>query len=295
MSAADPSDPTTPAGWRILERAGLGRFVSRVVYRRPDGSTVEWTSRRARKGLGIGPLDATPAAGRRPVPARTWWIAILFSVGSCCFALGSLPGYLADVSARVDGLTYFVGSIFFTSAAFLSFREAAAAGGAAVGRRILWLRPHSIDWWATVVQFVGTLYFNAMTFLALYDGWSLEESRRLVWRPDVIGSVCFLVASYLAWAEVCHSVGRLRLREWSWWIAVLNLAGSVFFGVSAIGAFVNPSTGEVTSLRLDNGGTFLGALCFLVAAVMLVPEARFTPGAADTLDPPPRPAAAPPS
>ena len=43
---------------------------------------------------------------------------------------------------------------------------------------------------------------------------------------------------------------------------------------SAIGAYVNPETDNVTNLRWDNGGTFLGALCFLIAAVMLIPEAR---------------------
>jgi hypothetical protein len=89
-----------------------------------------------------------------------------------------------------------------------------------------------------------------------------------------VGSICFLIASYLAWAEVCHSTGRLRLGDLSWWIVTLNLVGSVFFGVSAIGAYANPETGDATNLRWDNGGTVVGALCFLVAAVMLIPEAR---------------------
>ncbi len=103
-----------------------------------------------------------------------------------------------------------------------------------------------------------------------------------MWRPDVIGSICFLVASYLAWAEVCHSVGRLRFRELAWWIVLLNLLGSVFFGISAIGAYSNPHTDEVTNLRWDNGGTFLGALCFLIAAVLLIPEARSVRAPADS-------------
>ena len=131
-----------------------------------------------------------------------------------------------------------------------------------------------LDWWSTAIQLVGTFYFNVMTFLALHDNWSVSQEDRLVWRPDLIGSICFLVASYLAWAEVCHSAGRLRFRDLSWWIVVLNLLGSVFFGISAIGAYVNQDTGHVTNLRWDNGGTILGALCFLVGALMLIPEAR---------------------
>jgi hypothetical protein len=113
-----------------------------------------------------------------------------------------------------------------------------------------------------------------MTFLALNDNWSVSQDDRLVWRPDLIGSICFLIASYLAWAEVCHSIGRLRLRDLSWWIVTLNLVGSVCFGVSAIGAYVNPDTGDATNVLWDNAGTVVGALCFLVAAVMLIPEAR---------------------
>jgi hypothetical protein len=205
----------------------------------------------------------------------------LFAVGSLCFALGALPAYLDLVSARVDGLTFFIGSILFTAAAYLSFLEAANSPATieveAVRRRRFRLagwRPRSIDWWATAIQLVGTLYFNVMTLLALNENWSVSQDNRLVWRPDVAGSICFLVASYLAWAEVCHSMGRLMIRELSCWIVVLNLVGSIFFGISAIGAYANPDTGEVTSLRLDNGGTVLGAVCFLIAAVMLIPEAR---------------------
>jgi hypothetical protein len=285
-SAGKPLLPAAPSGWQLVGTAGLGPFVTRATYRRPDGVEVEWTSRRHRKdhGLRVVLVPArTPAPAVHPirVPRRTWWISGLFAVGSICFALGALPAYLDRVSARTDGLTFFVGSIFFTAASYLSFVEAANSPDAIQGGPVSHLpfrladwRPRSIDWWATAIQLVGTVFFNVMTLLALHDNWSVSEENRLVWRPDVIGSICFLVASYLAWAEVCHSVGRLRFRDLSWWIVVLNLLGSVFFGISAVGAYVNPDTGDVTNLRLDNGGTVAGALCFLVAAVMLIPEAR---------------------
>lgn len=286
--------PETPPGWTVLDRRGLGPFTSRVRYRRPDGVEVEWTSRRHRKGQGLAPVPTTDhlvELHRVPVARRTYWIAGLFAVGSVCFALGSLPFYLADVSPRVDGLTFFVGSIFFTAASYLSFAEVANSSdavlpGPARHRRFIpfrW-RPHSIDWWATGVQLIGTFYFNVMTFLAMYDGWNIDQARRLVWRPDVIGSICFLVASYLAWAEVCGGAGRLRFRDVSWWIVALNLLGSIAFGVSAIGAFTL-SDGDVVSLRLDNGGTVVGAVCFFVAALLLIPEAGTARTPVDADDP----------
>ncbi len=48
-----------------------------------------------------------------------WWVAFLFAVGSACFALGATPPYAAWVGVEADGITYFVGSLFFTSAAWL--------------------------------------------------------------------------------------------------------------------------------------------------------------------------------
>jgi hypothetical protein len=289
-STKRPPSLAAPADWDLIASEGLGPFTTRAEYRQPDGVEVEWTSRRHRKGQGLRVLRVPASAPslvveRLPVPRRTWWIAGLFAVGSICFAVGALPAYIGAVSSRVDGLTFFVGSIFFTSASYLCFVEAASAPGA-IGPSpvhhlpfplVAW-RPRSIDWWATAIQLVGTVYFNVMTLLAMDEHWSASEEDRLVWRPDVIGSICFLVASYLAWAEVCHSAGRLRLRDLSWWVVVLNLLGSVFFGISAIGAFVDPHTGDVTNLRWDNGGTIAGAVCFLIAAVLLIPEARSARG-----------------
>ena len=282
----EPVLPAAPTDWQLVATEGAGPFITRATYRRPDGVEVEWTSRRHRKGqglrlLGMPPSAAAPRGGpcacsTTDVVDRGFVRRRLDLLRARCAA-----GYLDVVSARTDGLTFFIGSIFFTGASYLSFVEAAdspdALQAGSVHRlrfRAAGWRPRSIDWWATAIQLVGTVYFNVMTFLALYDNWSVSQENRLVWRPDVVGSICFLVASYLAWAEVCHSAGRLRFRELSWWIVALNLLGSVFFGISAIGAYVNPDTDEVTNLRWDNGGTFLGALCFLIAAVMLIPEAR---------------------
>ena len=63
-------------------------------------------------------------------------------IGSACFALASLPA-ASSASQRAVGVTYFVGSIFFTSAAFEQLRT---AGGNAIELR------------AAVIQFLGTLF-----------------------------------------------------------------------------------------------------------------------------------------
>ena len=56
-------------------------------------------------------------------------------------------------------------------------------------------------------------------------------------------------------------------------IGVINLVGSVAVGVSAVAAFVIPSTGDIWNAELANLGTLAGAVCFLTAAIlMLSPE-----------------------
>ena len=57
-----------------------------------------------------------------------------------------------------------------------------------------------------------------------------------MWRPDAYGSVCFLVSSAIAFAEAGHRWFSWRPGKRDWHITALNMWGSVFFGISAVGA-----------------------------------------------------------
>jgi hypothetical protein len=251
---------------------GLGG-ITYVDHRRPDGLVVRWESRHHRKHLAHAGADGSTWWAPR---ARGWWIAVLFAVGSVLFALGSVPGYGSAVGARWDSVTYFIGSLFFTSAAFLTYREAVdAAPGAQdnpAHRRFFVYQPERIDWWATAVQFAGTLYFNVSTGVAVSADLTAQAAHQHVWRPDAIGSACFLVASLLAWYEACHGWAAWRPHSRSWWITLVNLLGSVAFGLSAVAGYISPATGQVRNLAGANLTTFAGAVCFLVGAVLLLPE-----------------------
>jgi hypothetical protein len=208
--------------------------------------------------------------------AVAWWIAVLFMVGSVCFALGSVPAYANWVGAAADGTTFFVGSIFFTSAALLVYLEAVNSVRSLEDTpsrvRLLSWEPARIDWWAGLIQLAGTLFFNRSTFQALQANLTPTEANQMIWRPDALGSICFLVASALAWAEAGHGWMSWKPRDISWWIALLNLAGSVAFGISAIASKIVPTNDQPRSLAISNLGTFIGAICFLVGAFLLLPE-----------------------
>jgi hypothetical protein len=126
-----------------------------------------------------------------------------------------------------------------------------------------------------VVEFVGTLFFNLTTFRALDTALDNPAYDRVVWAPDALGSICFLVSGYLAYMEVCGAYTCWG-RSLAWRIAAVNFAGCIAFGISAVAAYIVPSTGSALDLAAANGFTALGGLCFLVGAVLLLPEAAPT-------------------
>jgi hypothetical protein len=179
------------------------------------------------------------------------------------FAVGVIPWYAAAVGPVADAATFFTGSIFFTAAGFIQL--------ALSGRRPP-KRSSSIadfwDWWSAAVQFVGTLLFNVSTGAVLVRAIQDAATAATGWVPDAWGSIAFLVSSCFALIaayrqdELWDRDARTAHGVW------LNMAGSIFFGFSAVGAIVLPTTDELVDPRWVNLGTFLGAICFFLAAVL---------------------------
>ncbi len=210
-------------------------------------------------------------------------IAWLFIIGSACFAVGSVPAFLNAVGGLVDGIAYFVGSIFFTTASFAQLVQAQSPAMTGVDqaqqdtrapvRFWNWL-PHDRNWLAAVTQFPGTLFFNVSTLVALADNLTVDQADRHVWRPDFFGSTLFLVSSAFALFAVSDHVFRVQRRSVPWRIAWLNMVGSILFMASALASYIIPSTDEVVSARVSVAGTLLGAVCFLIGAILMFPAWR---------------------
>jgi len=207
-----------------------------------------------------------PARSLRPIT----WMGWLFVVGSACFAAGVPLSQAQSLAPTVAAAIFFVGSIFFTSASSVQMRLAWVAMRP---RALLNLRDY--DWSSAAVQWVGTLFFNVTTLAALIQvAGTKPVSDQVVWRPDAVGSVLFLVSSAVALTPESRKARHEHVRGRSWAIAALNMVGSVFFGISAVGAYVVPDTDEVLNSAWANGGTFLGAVCFLVGAWLVIPIRR---------------------
>ncbi len=203
-------------------------------------------------------------------------------LGSLCFALGAFPP-TASALGSAAAAVFFIGSLFFTAAAHLQFFEATNEGDdledRARTKRLFGVRSGSLGWWAAAIQLIGTVAFNVSTFSALPD-LTAQQEEVLVWAPDVVGSICFLVASALVIIETHDRIRGVLFRSLESRIAAINMLGSVAFAISAIGAFVVPSTGELLSLPLANAFTFIGAVLFFAGAALLIPAMRPEPKAA---------------
>jgi uncharacterized membrane protein YhhN len=190
---------------------------------------------------------------------RERWMALLFALGSACFVIGPFPGYLQLVGAGADGVTFFVGSILFTAGGALqtslAFPERHSGG------------PARAALVAAVVQSAGTICFNVTTYRAMHVALSNSAYNRLVWRPDALGSICFLVSGAVAYRASARR-GWLPVRGGpGWWEPAVNLLGCIFFGIAAVAGHVVPSTGSMLDLAWSNWNTVLGAVCFLACAV----------------------------
>ena len=126
----------------------------------------------------------------------------------------AVPGYVDLVGPEADAVTFFVGSLLFTAGGAMQTWLAFPERGAAL--------------WAAAIQSAGTLFFNATTFRALDTALSNPDYDALVWRPDALGSVCFLVSGVIAYrapraglaaagqparVHLLRDLGRRRLRR----------------------------------------------------------------------------------
>ena len=207
-------------------------------------------------------LDHRPSPGDRGAwwaPRRaTWWITVLFTVGSLLFFLAPFPGFVQLFGSAAAGVAFFAGSVLFTAAAVIQCALTVRSRDA-----------RAIDWVSGAVLLAGTVLFDVNTFRALQTGLDDPEYNRLVWAPNLLGSLCFVVWGYLAYVQVCGGFDpwpRHRARAWT--ISAIFLVGCVAFGVSAIASRYVPATGSVADLAAANVAIVLGALCFIAGGLM---------------------------
>ncbi|MFC9790541.1 hypothetical protein [Rhodococcus sp. NPDC127528] len=188
-----------------------------------------------------------------------------FAIGALLFALGSAPWISTAMGSASANTVFFVGSWFFTGAAFVQLVLSGAATTTDRGKPAI-----RAEWLSAAIQFLGTLLFNVSTGAALH-AHTIKGEEHLVWNPNAEGSVAFLASSALAVLILLRANQFWEPRSKDWQSVWLNMLGSIAFGVSAVGAFITHE-GTVIDQALAVGGTFVGALCFFSASAIYLGE-----------------------
>lgn len=289
-----------PADWEKVESGGATPFEeSQALYRLPDGSEYVWEARRHRKRR--GPQKATrraaavaeraPEAGSENpwlefyAPHRlAWWVAVNFIAGSALFTLGasgaSFPEFFAGAGSLIADVSYFAGALLFTIGIYLQVLEGLNSSDY-IGlerpydrRSFVWFawRPRRLEFVAPFILLIGSLFFNAETSLALGSAFGWLSLPVLVGLTSLVGAVGFVVSTYLQLVEVCHSYFGLRPHEISWWVAALNLAGSVGFLVGSAFGFDVPGLSSPEESLITQVSFLIGSILFLAGSYLLLPE-----------------------
>lgn len=189
-----------------------------------------------------------------------------FMIGSAFFAVGSAPGLSTALGTSGSNLLFFIGALFFTTAGLIQLFLSGAVSvevDYAPGRMV------RAEWLTAATQSFGTLMFNVSTTAAL-RAKSLSSQEHFVWNPDAAGSVAFLVSGVVAFIAYAHVARHWDLGTRAWWSVFVNFVGCVAFAISAVGAYLLPS-GDALDASVANYGTFIGALCFLIASLIVLP------------------------
>ncbi|MBN0048468.1 hypothetical protein JS756_31070 [Streptomyces actuosus] len=264
----------------------VGPFTTRRSWRLPGGGTAVWESRLARR-RGVLSVRAPGAPAGRHVPAEPAALArlrrlnavasIAFVLGGGLFAAGAAVAQLGSGDAATSASIYFVGGLFFNTGGYVALLQVINAprrpGGheaRLVTRPWQWwsYEPMRVDWLSAFLLFAGTLVFAVNLLNSFLEGLTVQQVNRLIWVPDVVGCVLFLVSGHLGFAEICHGQPCLRPHRHGWWIVAVNQLGSVLFMSSALAAFTRPATGSPLNADIANWGTFTGALCFSAAGLL---------------------------
>ncbi len=185
---------------------------------------------------------------------------------------GAVMPVVQVIPDAVATVTFFIGSSLYLIGA------SAQVLGEFVASRRARSSPHgttrSMARWSLVggaVQAVGALLFQTNLTAAFARDLSIAQQERLLWVPDLLGSVLFLTASAIFFRLHRPIQGRKEDGDQRH-LALLNIIGSAFFIVSAVGAYVSPLTGEEIYPMIANLGTLIGALFFLISSLPGLPR-----------------------
>lgn len=203
-----------------------------------------------------------------------WWIAMTFIVGSILFAAGAALPLIPEFPIAVINVTYLVGSSLYLIGASVQFVQGRRMkindrGDATAVRRFANKNSR-----AAAVQAFGAILFQTSMTGTLINALSVTQQERIIWAPDLVGAACFVTASSMFFTLSYPIQQRQENRVSARFLAMLNIIGSMFFVLSALGAYIVPLTDQSIYPEVANVGTFIGAIFFFISSIPGLPPKR---------------------
>jgi hypothetical protein len=220
----------------------------------PDGV---WNSRWHRKGRTEEHTSAR---------AVSWAIAVLFTVGSVLFVVGAIGAFRDAGWVRWANL---IGSTLFSIGAMLAVVEVRAALVAlheTPTTAHLWRNPGGR---AALIQLPAAAFFFQIAMIAgAASGLDWLQTDAFLWTPSSIGSVGFVISSWIAVRECTPA------RDIGTWSTVANFAGSVGFLVGSLTGYFSQGPFNLNANDVSNPIFLVGSTLFLIGSTLGLAELR---------------------
>jgi len=203
-----------------------------------------------------------------------WWIASTFIVGSVLFGLGAALPLISGFPTEIINLIYLAGSSLYLIGAVVQVVQGRRMAINDQGDAADIQRFADRNSRAAGIQAFGAVLFQTSMTGTLIRSLTTIQQESVVWVPDLVGAMCFVIASTMFFNLRYPIQQRRENRQSARFLAFLNIIGSAFFVISAIGAYIVPLTDESLYPKLANIGTFVGAIFFFVSSIPGLPPRK---------------------
>jgi len=284
---------TYPEHWNVEKKAQHYNFHPSHYKFKDAAEIIVWSSRAHRKRK-----TKKKDFNLLKVQSISWWVAFTFLIGSLGWVSNGAFAFHEpfSTSKNTDAVKYsaLVAGTFFLIGGWAMYLEAINTdhdmdfAQQIIRREELRLEglvgESKWKWWgmktykdigftASFMMFIGVSIYQIPVTLGVFlpDNVYLQDT--LNWLPQTLGSILFVIASYLFMLEEQRGYFRPHFTSIGWNVGFFSLVGSIGFLLIAVAGFFVPYTSTDYEKYVVNLSTYWSAIAFTVGSAFQYYEA----------------------